>query len=148
MLPATDCISLLLHCFLLVHFAPPLVPQDDSDDDSASSSKPAAGPYRTDPKGDQLVADAAKKLKSFSFFGGNTKSDRYRSNAADAVDDAADRSEPARRRSHVGAGDWWHRMRWARAIATRLSSSIDNYLHSHRSSTRWIMLLCCLCTGC
>ena len=68
----------------------PLVAQDDSDDDSASSSKPAAGPYRTDPKGDQLVADAAKKLKSFSFFGGNTKSDRYRNNAADAVDDADD----------------------------------------------------------
>lgn len=42
--------------------------RDDSDDDNDSLSAPA-GPYKTDPKGDALVAEADKKLKSFSLFG-------------------------------------------------------------------------------
>ena len=48
--------------------------QDDSDDEgsSSSSSRPAA-PLRTDPKGDEYKAAAAKKLKSFSFFSSSNK---------------------------------------------------------------------------
>jgi tetratricopeptide (TPR) repeat protein len=47
--------------------------QDDSDDDDAPSTSKPAGPYRTDPKGDEFKKDAEKRLKAFSFFSGNTK---------------------------------------------------------------------------
>lgn len=48
--------------------------QDDSDEDDASAgpSRPA-GPYRTDPKGDELRKEAEKKVKSFGWFSGNDK---------------------------------------------------------------------------
>lgn len=42
--------------------------RDDSDDDDSTPAA-SAGPYKTDPKGDALVAEADKKLKSFSLFG-------------------------------------------------------------------------------
>ena len=45
--------------------------RDDSDDDDSGAPAANAGPYRTDPKGDALVAEAEKKLKSFSLFGYN-----------------------------------------------------------------------------
>ena len=46
---------------------------DDSDDESSSSSSISKGPYRTDPKGDELRKDAEKRLKAFSLFSGNQK---------------------------------------------------------------------------
>lgn len=47
--------------------------QDDSDDDDAGVSSKPAGPYRTDPKGDELRKEAEKKIKSFGWFSGNDK---------------------------------------------------------------------------
>jgi len=46
---------------------------DDSDDDDAGAAVKSNQPYRTDPKADALVADAAKRMKSFSLFDKTTK---------------------------------------------------------------------------
>jgi len=47
---------------------------DDSDDDDGPVTKPT-GVYKTDPKADALVADAAKKLKAFSLFNSSKHED-------------------------------------------------------------------------
>jgi len=61
--------------------APRRAAADDSDDDDDTSVKKPTGVYKTDPKADALVADAAKKLKSFSLFNQN-KSAHHRRRAS------------------------------------------------------------------
>jgi len=50
------------------------VDDSDSDDERGSSSSgKTSAPYCTDARGDEFVAQATKKLNSFSFFGGTSK---------------------------------------------------------------------------